>query len=183
MDGRTPVADTSAAEVEPLYRFQRRLFEDVLENGGSLLTPGKVIWTRQNFDELQQLFVEQPDVTAGRSFLDKLHLQLANARQSSKQLMAELLIEHFLIIWVGAMSATSKLRTINTVLSWMADPPPIPDDVQQVLALGLVHPGQWALTRRDTQLTWLIQFGRLWLDQQPAVCSTTPGPSAISPTR
>jgi energy-coupling factor transporter ATP-binding protein EcfA2 len=156
------------AEAEPLYRFQRRLFEDVLENGGSLLTPGKVVWTRQNFDELQQLFVEQPDVTPGRSFLDKLHLQLADARQTAKQLMAELLVEHFLIIWAGAMSAASKLRTIDTVLSWMTDPPPVPDDVREVLALGLVHPGQWALTRRDVQLTWLIQFGRLWLDQPPS---------------
>lgn len=165
---RNLVADTSAPELQPLYQFQRQLFEDVLENGGSLLTPGRVVWTRQNFDELQQLFVEQPDVTPGRTFLDKLHLQLADARQTTKQLMAELLIEHFLIIWVGAMSAASKLRTIDTVLSWMTDPPPVPDDVREVLALGLVHPGQWALTRRDTQLIWLIQFGRLWLDQPPA---------------
>jgi 5-methylcytosine-specific restriction enzyme B len=27
---------------------------------------------------------------------------------------------------------------------------------------GLVHPGQWAMTRRDTQLTWLIRFSRAW---------------------
>ena len=161
------MADTSTPELESLYRFQRRLFEDVLENGGSLLTPGKVVWIRQNFDELQELFVEQPDLTPGRSFLDKLHLQLAGARQSSKQLMAELLIEHFLIIYAGAISPASKLRTIDTVLSWMTDPPPIPDDVREVLALGPVHPGQWALTRRDIQLTWLIQFARLWLDQPP----------------
>jgi MoxR-like ATPase len=155
-------------ERERLYQFQRSLFEDVLDSGGSVLTPGRVVWTRQNFDELQQLFVEQPDVTPGRSFLDKLHLQLAPARQTSKQLMAELLIEHFLIIWVGAISVASKLRTIDTVLSWMTDPPVVPDDVREVLALGPVHPGQWALTRRDVQLTWLIQFGRLWLDQPPA---------------
>lgn len=162
------MADTSVRELAPLYRFQRRLFEDVVESGGSLLTPGRVVWTRQNFDELQQLFVEQPDVTPGRSFLDKLQLQLAPARQTSKQLMAELLLEHFLIIYTGAISPASKLRTIETVLSWMTDPPPIPDEVRDVLGLGPVHPGQWALTRRDIQLTWLIQFGRLWLDQAPA---------------
>lgn len=162
------MADTSATELEPLYRFQRRLFEDVLDNGGSLLTPGKIVWTRQNFDELQELFVEQPDNTPGRTFLDKLHLQLAAARQTSKQLMAELLLEHFLIIYAGAISPASKLRTIDTVLSWMTDPPPVPDDVREVLGLGPVHPGQWALTRRDIQLAWLIQFCRLWLDLSPA---------------
>lgn len=161
------MADTSARELEPLYRYQRHLFADVLENGGSLLTPGRVVWTRQNLDELQELFVEQPDDTPGRSFLDKLHLQLADARQTSKQLMAELLIEHFLIIYVGAISPASKLRTIETVLSWMTDPPSVPEGVREVLALGPVHPGQWALTRRDVQLAWLIQFGRHWLDQSP----------------
>src|ERR1022692_4646755 len=32
------------------------------------------------------------------------------------------------------------------------------------MAPGLVHPGQWVMTRRDTQLTWLILFARAWQD-------------------
>jgi hypothetical protein len=27
---------------------------------------------------------------------------------------------------------------------------------------GLVHPGTWAMTRRDTQITWLIRFSAAW---------------------
>jgi MoxR-like ATPase len=32
------------------------------------------------------------------------------------------------------------------------------------MAPGIVHPGQWVMTRRDTQLTWLIRFSRAWKD-------------------
>ena len=27
---------------------------------------------------------------------------------------------------------------------------------------GLVHPGTWVMTRRDTQITWLIRFSAAW---------------------
>ncbi len=153
---------TDAAVDQP-YAYQRYWLHQVLEDNDSLLTPGSRIWTIANLDELQRNFVEQPDTTPGRSFLEKLHLQLAGAGQAAKQLMAELLVEHFLIFWEGAMSATSKLKTIETVLSWLNEPPEIPAIVRDVMARGLVHPGQWALTRRDVQVTWLIQFCRAWL--------------------
>jgi 5-methylcytosine-specific restriction enzyme B len=151
------------AAIEQLYAFQRYWLWKVLEDNDSLLTPGSQIWTIANLDELQRNFVEQPDTTPGRSFLEKLRLQLAGAGPAAKQLMAELLVEHFLIFWEGAITATSKLRTIETVLSWLNEPPEVPVTVRDVMARGLVHPGQWALTRRDVQLTWLIQFCRAWL--------------------
>ncbi|HEU5271962.1 MAG TPA: AAA family ATPase [Jatrophihabitans sp.] len=148
---------------ERLYAFQRHWFVEVLEHNDSLLTPGAPIWRVEHLDELQRSFVEQPDTTAGRSFLEKLRLQLEGTSAEAKQLMAELLIEHFLIFWVGAMSATSKLKVVETVLSWLNQPPEVPDSVREVMELGIVHPGQWALTRRDLQLTWLVQFCRTWL--------------------
>lgn len=150
-------------DAEQLYAFQQFWLGQVLEHNDSFLTPGTRIWTIANLDELQRNFVEQPDTTPGRSFLEKLHLQLAGAGPAAKQLMAELLVEHFLIFWEGAISATSKLKTIETVLSWLNEPPEIPTAVRDVMTRGLVHPGQWALTRRDVQLTWLIHFCRAWL--------------------
>jgi 5-methylcytosine-specific restriction enzyme B len=151
------------AAVDQLYGFQRYWLGQVLEDNDSFLTPGSQIWTIANLDELQRNFVEQPDTTPGRSFLDKLRLQLAGAGPAAKQLMAELLVVHFLIFWEGAISATSKLKVIETVLSWLNEPPDVPEEVRRVMAAGLVHPGQWALTRRDVQVTWLIQFCRGWL--------------------
>jgi hypothetical protein len=40
----------------------------------------------------------------------------------------------------------------------------IPADVLEALSPGIVHPGQWVMTRRDTQLAWLIRFARAWAD-------------------
>ena len=46
----------------------------------------------------------------------------------------------------------------------MPFPCTVPDDVLDAMAPGRVNPGQWVLTRRDTQLTWLIRFSRSWKD-------------------
>src|SRR5205807_6963865 len=69
-----------------------------------------------------------------------------------------------LIIWNGAISAAKKRSDLEAILSWMPHPCLIPDDVAATLSPGMVHPGQWVLTRRDTQLTWLIGFSQAWKD-------------------
>ena len=46
-------------------------------------------------------------------------------------------------------------------------------EVADVMSPGIVHPGQWAMTRRDVQLTWLIRFAQAWIrvgtDSQPSL--------------
>jgi hypothetical protein len=76
--------------------------------------------------------------------------------------MAELHAVHFLMIWVGAISAATKVSILKTILAWMPAPPDVPADVVQAMAPGLVHPGTWVMTRRDTQITWLIRFSAAW---------------------
>jgi hypothetical protein len=80
----------------------------------------------------------------------------------AKQLMAELHAVHFLMIWVGAISAAKKVSIIKTILAWMPAPPDVPADVEAAMAPGLMHPGTWVMTRRDTQITWLIRFSAAW---------------------
>ncbi len=158
-----PVADTSASNLDSLYRSQRHWLDEVLEHQGSLLTPGRAVWTTRNAAELQEAFDQHGDSAAGGNFLDKLRTRLTGTGQDAKQLAAELLVEHFLIIYPGAISQASKIKTIETVLSWLATPAPIPGDVRELLAYGPVHPGQWAISHREIQLTWLIHFTQLWL--------------------
>lgn len=143
---------------ERIYAVHRRWLSDVLPSGDSLVTPGVSIWTVDRLSELQEHFVDAPDLTKGKTFLEKLHGQLSQASPEAVQLMAELHIIHFLVIWNGAISAAKKVRDIETVLSWMPDPPSIPENLTDAMAPGVVHPGQWVLTRRDVQLSWLIRF-------------------------
>jgi MoxR-like ATPase len=139
-----------------------RWLSNVLCSGDSLLTPGVTIWTLEHLDELERYFIGQPDLRKDKRFLEKLHDQLAHASPEAIQLMAEIHVIHFLIIWTGAISAAKKLRDIEIILSWMPEPVPVPEAVVAVLSPGCVHPGQWVMTRRDVQLAWLIRFAIAW---------------------
>jgi MoxR-like ATPase len=141
--------------------MHRRWLTVELLEGGSLLTPGASIWTNEHLAELTQHFVENPDA-GGEDFLTKLRGQLREVSPEAVQLMAELHIIYFLIIRNGAVSAAKKLENIETILSWMPSPPRVSDDIREAMEVGLVHPGQWVLTRRDLQIAWTINFASLF---------------------
>jgi hypothetical protein len=158
------VALSDKPDTTALYALHNRWLSGVLGAGDSLFTPGSAIWTADHLDELERDFGARPDLTKGKRFLEKLHDQLADASPEAIQLMAELHAVHFLIIWIGAISAAKKRSDLEAILAWMPVPCAVPDSVLEAMTPGLVHPGQWAMTRRDTQLTWLIRFSRAWKD-------------------
>jgi hypothetical protein len=160
--GSLTLARSLNPEIEPIYAMHAQWLSEVLGPGDSLLTPGEPVWTVENLDELETNFVGHPDLTKDKRFLEKLHDQLAPVSPAAVELMAELHVVHFLIIWNGAISAAKKRSDLEAILSWMPTPPPVPENVVAVMAPGVVHPGQWVMTRRDTQLTWLIRFSRAW---------------------
>jgi MoxR-like ATPase len=145
-----------------LYDLHSQWIRDVLPGGGSLLSESASVWTVAHVEELTEHFIGQPDETKGKKFLDKLRDQLAGASPGAVQLMAELHVVHFLHIWNGAISAAKKRSDVETILSWMPTRPALPEEVSATFSPGLIHPGQWVLTRRDTQLTWLIRFALAW---------------------
>lgn len=144
--------------VERNYALHLRWMTEVLPQGGSLLVDGAKIWTPENLGELHRVFIGQPDLTKNKSFLEKLRDQLATASPEAIQLMAEMHVVHFQIIWTGAISQAKKQSDVEAILSWMPRPVSLPADVAEALGPGMVHPGQWMLTRRDLQLSWLIRF-------------------------
>jgi MoxR-like ATPase len=151
---------------EAIYAMTRRWLDTALgayvDPGDSLFTPGTAIWTRDHLDELEQALGGHPDLATGQAYLDKLRGQLAGVSPEAVQLMAELHAVYFLIIWSGTVSALKKTSTMEAILAWMPAPPAIPPDVVAAMSPGLLNPGRWALTRRETQLTWLIRFAREW---------------------
>jgi MoxR-like ATPase len=158
----TIMADSSDQSTDPIYAMHARWLAEVLGPGDSLFTPGTPIWTKEHLDELERAFVARPDTTPGRRYEEKLRDQMAGVSPEAKQLMAELHAVHFLMIWVGAISAATKVSIIKAILAWMPAPPDVPADVMEAMTPGLVHPGTWVMTRRDTQITWLIRFSAAW---------------------
>jgi 5-methylcytosine-specific restriction protein B len=158
----TIVAVSKNDGTSALYAMHHRWLTNVLGPGDSLFTPGTPIWTEAGLDELEEAFIARPDLTKGKAYLDKLHEQLAGATPEAIQLMGELHAVHFLMLWTGAISVLKKTSIIEAILGWMPTPPEIPADVVAAMGPGLVHPGTWVMTRRDTQITWLIRFARAW---------------------
>lgn len=158
------VAASNETGADAIYELHHRWLADVLGPGDSLFTPGTPIWTEEHLGELERAFIDRPDLTKGKDYLVKLHEQLEDVSQEAVQLMAEVHAVHFLLIWIGVISATKKISILEAILSWMQVPPKLPNDVVRAMEPGLVHPGTWALTRRDTQIAWLIRFAQAWKD-------------------
>src|SRR5438128_1864088 len=137
------MARDKTSGVDAIYAMHRRWITDVLPRTDSLLTPGSPIWSIEHLQELEDGFVEQPDNTKDKRFLEKLHDQLAQVSPEAVQLMAEFHVVHFLIIWNGALSAAKKRSDIEAILSWMPQPSGVPDDVAATFGPGIIHPGQW----------------------------------------
>jgi MoxR-like ATPase len=156
------MAVSNEAGTHAIYAMHRRWLTEVLGPRDSLFTPGAPIWTTAGLEELEAAFVGHPDVTKGKAYLDKLHEQLAGVSPPAIQLMAELHAVHFLMLLTGAISVPKKTSIMEAILGWMPTPPSIPPDVVDAMAPGLVNPGLWVMTRRDTQITWLIRFARAW---------------------
>ena len=114
---------------DAIYAMHARWLTEVLGPGDSLFTPGTAVWTKGHLDELERAFVAHPDTTPGRRYEEKLRDQLAGVSPEAKQLMAELHAVHFLMIWVGAISAATKVSILNAILAWMPAPPDVPADV------------------------------------------------------
>src|SRR5438874_11454366 len=112
------MAQSDKPDTATLYALHDRWLSSVLGTGDSLFNPGSAIWTADHLDELERDFSGQPDLTKGKRYLDKLHDQLANVSPEAIQLMAELHAVHFLIIWIGAISAAKKRSDLETILAW-----------------------------------------------------------------
>ena len=113
---------SSVSGSEQLYALHDEWLHTALPDGDSLLTPGARIWTDEHLDELTRHFVESPDDGQDK-YLTKLNRQMRGASPGAVQLMAELHVISFLIVTPAAISVTRKLSNIETVLSWMPEPP------------------------------------------------------------
>jgi 5-methylcytosine-specific restriction protein B len=139
---------------EALYELHQSWLTRVLPARGSLLSDREV-WTPGNLASLDGVFEKSVE---GTSFLERLHGQLSDASDDVIQLMAEVHIVHFLHIWEGSISPTKKRSDIETILSWMSVPVRLTESVVASLSPGVCHPGQWVMSKRHTQLSWIMTF-------------------------
>ena len=145
---------------ETVYAAAAAWVERGLRRDDSLFTPGKAIWTSDWLGELHQRFLDRPDDTKGRSFLDKLQRQLEKSPPPLYQLMAEALYVYFLI--VRTADSTREQEQLDRILGWSPDPMSIPPELVAGLMPGLANPGLAFHTFRPYQVGVIIEFAEQW---------------------
>lgn len=125
---------------------------------GSVFDSGKRLWTKEVFDELDQLYVQNLDAGDG-DFYEKLEAQLVGGSPPCKQLMAEL--HWVLLLFASRISAPKKRQDIRRVWSWSGetlreDHPLLADDVLG----GIGHTGTAYNTQRWREFVFMINAMR-----------------------
>lgn len=141
---------------EEVYAVAERFVEVTFEKDGSLFTPGVVIWSAENIEDLYERFVGQPDESSDR-FEDKFRRQLEGAPPETKQLAAELL--YIYLIFPVKFSGDSKRRIIQGVLDGTSIK--VPSELDKALDHGIASFGP-ALQNRPWQLAMLLELFREW---------------------
>ena len=140
-------------EDTPLYEVAAEWVGRCLHEEGSLFQARERLWTLHNFQELHELFNEQPD-DSDDPFLVKLGRQLADANDDLVLLFAEMLYVHLLIAL--DIGGSAKRDNLDAVLGQMSDPVEVPEHLDARLDRGLVTTGVAYKTYRPQQLWFFI---------------------------
>lgn len=105
-----------------------------LLGAGSVLT-AKSLWTRDNFEAIDQYYVMRPDEGDGR-FHEKLQEQLTPTAPPVKQLVAEML--WLMYLCPSSINASRKRNVIARVWSWSGEA--LPEDVPTESSLAEANP-------------------------------------------
>lgn len=121
-------------------------------------------WTKERFDELNQLFVLAPDTRSGSDFLTKLQIQLEPASADSVCLFAEMTWVYRLVLMQDSMKSTTKRSHIASVWGWSNRQLPESDDLlsEAVLGGGVLNPGTYYMTNAWGELKYFIETMLRW---------------------
>ena len=104
----------------------------------SILT-NNTLWTHKNFQELDTLYGQNLDTSAGRTFQEKLDNQLHEASNQALQLFAELYILDLLVL--GNISSNKKIENVEHVLNKCQPPVSLTEEIRDTFNQGGVLNG------------------------------------------
>lgn len=155
---------------DPILKAAEHWKSVALLRGGSVLSE-KSLWTRKNFEAIDQYYVRRPNEGRGR-FHEKLKDQLAPAEAAVKQLVAEML--WLMYLCPSSINSSHKRNVIARVWLWSGEKlslesPWLRDDV--LAGIGSAGPGfnqnQWRELVFFTR--FVLRFQELQLTQQQSL--------------
>ena len=129
-------------DAELILRVAEHWKTQCLLDQGSLFTQ-RSLWTRENFEEFRQLYVDRP-LVGQESFLWKLEQQLAPGSKRIACLWAEMDWLYRLIVSRSAQGPEKKRNSIRHIWQWSGEDFPEKHDLlsDQVLGAGVLRPGR-----------------------------------------
>ena len=127
---------------------------------GSILSD-RALWTSENLGYLDRHFVQNLD-EGTRSFLEKLHDQLAPTPPAVRQLAAEVLWILYLSVSDTSMKGATKRLQILQVWGWSGEALPDSPMLGAPLETGFANPGTAFQTSRWREFAFCVELARDW---------------------
>lgn len=152
------------SSAEELVRAAARQFaEHGLRDGQSVFSPGRTVWTKEEWTQLKHGFLDSPDST-NTGFEDKLPGQMANVTDSARLLMAEIIAWQVLPIDKSSIGQRKKEDRVAVALGTMEHPVQVPEDVSKAFAVGVASPGRAMVQDRFGAMCFLLNLLGQWLE-------------------
>ena len=135
---------------------QRCLLRD-----GSILSD-RNLWTKQNISDLRKLFVDNPIAGGDKSFYDKLHDQIGNAKPEICQLASEAIWLLLLFVYERSVSVEKKRERIAEIWKFSGETLPSSELLADDCLRGLANPGISFLTRIWLEYGFLLVVMEAW---------------------
>jgi MoxR-like ATPase len=145
--------------------------------GNQSLFSESTLWTKNNFEELKTLFVDNP-ILGKRTFYDKLQEQIGKATPDICKLAAETLWLLYLFVSASVMSVSRKRERIGDI--WALSKNALPDSelLQDDNLKGLANPGIAFLTKVWAEygflFTVMVAWKSLSSDEQTRLLKNNP---------
>jgi hypothetical protein len=120
------------------------------------------LWTKQNIGDLRKLFVDNPILGADKSFYDKLHEQIGNAKPEICQLASEAIWLLLLFVYEGSVGIDKKRERIAEVWKFSGETLPGSEQLADDCLKGLANPGISFLTRMWLEYGFLLVVMEAW---------------------
>lgn len=146
---------------EEVLRAARLFVERGLVLGESVFAPGRMIWTADVASELVARFV-QSDGIEGEGFLGKVDVQLKDASDDARLLMAELVTLQLLPASIDAIGERAKRERVGHILSLMDHPVQIPSEIDGAFSSGSFNPGTRMSSNLGAAMTIVVNFVAAW---------------------
>lgn len=143
----------------------RSWVDNGLKQGGSLFSTGHNVWNARTVGALHDLW-SRADKTDGKDLTQNLAVQLKDASESVKLLMAEIVALQVLPI-SGALGHAKKTERVQSVLQLMDHPVSIPALFDEAFGAGAFGPGPAMAVNVNRAITVILNVARRWVDATP----------------